>query len=292
MQQETIPLDQIQKWMQSVISHPEGIATGVDSPAAQEQIPVTSDRVEDVVTRSQSLSSLERLQIYGHAYYSRLVECLRDEFPAIAHALTEELFDAFAMGYLQHYPSQSYTLGQLGAKFPQFLSEVSPLILKSETSEIADFLVDLADLERTYSEVFDGPGVEDKPLLDPQSLREIPPEDWPNIRLVPVPCLRLKQYRYPIHEYITAVRHEESATIPALETTYLAITRREFIVRRVALSFVQFELLTQLATGKPLGESIEIALENTDADFDELANQLQSWFQDWTSWQFFAGIKK
>ena len=43
--------------------------------------------------RSQALTALERLAIYGHAYYARLLECLREEFPVLKHALGEELFD-------------------------------------------------------------------------------------------------------------------------------------------------------------------------------------------------------
>ena len=155
---DVFQLDQIQKWMQSVISHPEGVAAGLKSAEAQQQIPILPDSIEEVVTRSQSLTSLERLQVYGNAYYARLVECLQGEFPAVARAVGTETFDVLAMGYLQSYPSRSYTLAQLGANFPRFLAEIPLPTLTNQTEDFAAFLIDLATLERLYSEVFDRAG--------------------------------------------------------------------------------------------------------------------------------------
>lgn len=291
MHDEVFQLDQIQKWMQSVISHPEGVKAGVESTPAQEQIAVSPQSVEEVVTRSQSLSSLERLQIYANAYYTRLVECLRDEFPAVAHALGREAFDAYAVGYLQSYPSQSYTLGRLGENFPRFLAEI-PLQAPADAPEhFPAFIADLAALERCYSEVFDGPGSENQSPLSPEEFQNIPPDVWPAVRLVPVPSLRLASFRFPVHEYISGVRHEEGAEIPAPAETNLAINRRDFVVRRVPLNSVQFALLSNLAEGRPLGEAIERAWEQTGADDDDLASQLPIWFQEWAARRFFSRVE-
>ena len=284
-------LDQIQKWMQSVIMHPEGIRAGVESAEAHRQIPVSPETVEDVITRSQSLSSLERLAIYGNAYYARLVECLRDEFPATAHAMGPESFDAYAIGYLQSYPSQSYTLGLLGANFPRFLAEIPVQSPERKSEQFALFVADLSALERAYSEVFDGPGLEGGKVLSPDDLSLIAPDDWPDVKLVPAPSLRLMQFRFPVHEYVSGVRREESPELPAAEETNLAINRREFIVRRSALETGAFALLSNLVDGMPLGEAIAETCQNTDVDVEELAGKLQSWFQDWAGRQFFERVE-
>jgi hypothetical protein len=292
MTNDPLQLDQIQKWMQSVITHPEGVVAGVESPLAQGQIAVSPAGVEQVVERSKSLSSLERLQIYGNAYYTRLVECLRDEFPSLAYALGQKSFDAYAMGYLQSYPSQSYTLGQLGSNFPKFLAELPPRSADYPTQPPGSFLVDLARLERIYAEVVDGPGSEGLSPLSPDNLRTIPPEAWPGVKLIPVPSLRLARFGFPVHIYATSVRKAECPqTIPPPCDTSLAINRREFIVRRASLNPLQYELLGQLIAGEPLGQAISLALDNIEADFDELAGELQSWFQEWTTWQFFASVE-
>jgi hypothetical protein len=288
---ENLKLDQIQKWMQSVIMHPEGVVAGVKSPEAQREIPITPDAVHQVVEPSQSLSSVERLQIYGNAYYTRLVECLRDEFPALVHAMGPEEFEAYAMGYFQSYPSQSYTLARLGQSLPAFLEEVTPPLADEAASLRWRFFTELARLERVYAEVFDGPGSEGEPLLSPECLDRIPPEAWPEVRLVPVPSLRLAKFSFPVHEYITAVRREDSPEIPAPAETFLAINRREFVVRRTPLDRVQYELLSQLAAGQALGEAIRLALENTGADFDQFAGGLPTWFKAWTSAEFFSSAQ-
>ena len=119
-------LGQIQRWMQAAIMHPVGVEEGIASAEARRHIDIGPDEAETVVTRSRALTAMDRLAIYGYAYYARLLECMREEFPVLKHALGEEVFDAFAVGYLQQYPSRSYTLFQLAANFPQYLAETRP----------------------------------------------------------------------------------------------------------------------------------------------------------------------
>ena len=128
-------LDAVQRWMQAVIMHPDGVAAGLDSETARQHLDVPPEEVESVVSRSQALSSVERLSIYANAYYARLLECLGEEFPVLKQTLGEETFDAFAFGYLQMYPSRSYTLGKLGENFARFLAETRPV--EDTSDEIA-----------------------------------------------------------------------------------------------------------------------------------------------------------
>src|SRR5260370_10903967 len=199
-------LGHIQRWMQAVLMHPVGAAEGIGSSEARHCIDVGPGEAEQVITRSRALTALERLGIYGYAYYARLLECVREEFPVLMHALTQEVFDAFAVGYLQVYPSRSYTLLQLGANFPRYLAETRPEDGGGEGLPAAwpDFLIHLATLELTFNEVFDGPGAEGEHLLDADRLRTIPPERLLEARLASVPCLRLLALHYPGHQYLTA----------------------------------------------------------------------------------------
>ena len=119
-------LEQIRRWMQAVIVHPLGVEQGIASDDARQHVDVDAAGIERVVTRSKALSAVERLGIYGYAYYARLLECLKEEFPAVLHAVGEEAFDAFALGYLQKYPSRSYTLFELGANFPAISGRDAP----------------------------------------------------------------------------------------------------------------------------------------------------------------------
>ena len=211
--------------MQAVISHPEGVESGLDSPEPREHLSVASGDVEQVIAPSLAQSSVERLAIYANAYYARLLECLGEEFPILKQTLGDETFDAFAFGYLQTYPSRSYTLGKLGENFARFLDETRPDESEqeaaadeseSEAESVAlpigwpDFLVDLARLEWTFTQVFDGPGVEREPLLTAEQLQSVDPEKWPSAKLEVVPCFRLIALRFPVNAYYAAMRRGES----------------------------------------------------------------------------------
>jgi hypothetical protein len=281
-------LDVIQRWMQSVIMHPDGVAAGVASNPARRIVDVNPGDVEKLLTRSNALTALERLQIYGSAYYARLLECLREEYPVLVHALGEETFDAFAFGYLQKYPSRSYTLNQLGADFPHFLAETRP---EGEKGTWPEFLVDLATLEWTFSEVFDDPGVEGEPLLDASQLQAIPFERWTEARLIPVPCLRSLTLRFPAHRYYSAVRRQEEVGPPEPAPTFLAITRREYVVRHYPLEQTAFALLQQILAGRKIGDAINAVAATAEIDLDLLALKLQEWFRYWTAEGFFRSVE-
>jgi hypothetical protein len=288
-------LDQIQRWLQAVIMHPDGVSAGIESGEARSEIDVTPDRIEQIVDPSKRRSSIERIEVYANAYYARLLECLRDEFPALLYAVGDEVFDGLAIGYLQAYPSTSYTLSELSRHFPQFLEETRPRDEGDEGPSWPDFMIDLARLERTYSEVFDGPGAERLKLLGVRDVEAVPPDEWPSARLVPVPCLRLLALRYPVQEYATGVRKKEEPPFPDPEPTWLAVSRVNYVVRRWTLSRIQYDLLNSLLTGTTVGEAIEQAARSAAASgqtFEQLATDLRDWFQEWSAAGFFQAIDR
>ena len=287
---EPCNLDRIQQWMQSVITHPDGIIGGIESDGARQQIDVSAGEIEQVINPSRALTSIERLEIYGNAYYARLLECLRDEYPALVHALGEETFSGFAFGYLQAYPSTSYTLFHLGKHFPRYLEQTKPDDETGDEPSWPELMIDLARLDRIYSEVFDGPGDEGEPLLTPADLASVPPEMLADIRLVPARSLRLESFRFPVHEYASAVRRNAEVELPAAHLTHLAISRRDFVVRRRALSGAQYKLLAAILEGAPLGEAIQAAAEASEIQVDQLAENLADWFAEWAADRFFRTI--
>src|SRR6185436_7549247 len=139
-------LEELQRWLQEAI-------TGPSQPADVASI-------DDIVLPSTKQTSAERLAVYSTAYYLRLVDCLREFFPCLRYAMGEEIFDDFALAYLQQHPSQSYTLHRLADRFGEFLRESRPT--SSETqSHWTEFFVDLARLEHAIEVVFDSEGSEE-----------------------------------------------------------------------------------------------------------------------------------
>lgn len=143
--QEPDSLHSIQHWLQQVITHPDGVRAGIASTDGLFQ-DVTPFAVERAILPSSEMSSIDRLGIYGRAYFGRLLECLRAQYPALRQAAGEEAFDGLAFGYLVAHPSSQYTLSNLGDSFEAYLAATRPSRSdESDASEpdFADFLIDL-----------------------------------------------------------------------------------------------------------------------------------------------------
>lgn len=286
-------LEAVQRWMQSVIVHVDGVAAGIESSAAQAAIRTAPAEIEQLICRSQAQTSLERLSVYSNAYWARLLEVLTGDYPALAHALGDDVFIGMGHAYLQEHPPHSYTLSELGQSFPEYLAHSRPPNENEDGSpDWADFLIDLARLERIYSEVFDGPGIEGQTTLQPADLNDVSPDEWLAMRLISAPCLRVASFRFPVHEYATAVRQQSNPDLPAAQPTSLAITRRDFVVRRVALESDEFEVLTDLIAGQGIGNALERSLATSNRTIDELAADVRRWFRNWSAAGYFVGMQR
>lgn len=286
-------LTALQRWLQAVVSHPGGSQAGAESDeAAAEQL----GDIDAVIAPSSKQTSAERVDVYAHGYWARLLDCVREDYPTLRSALGDDAFDAFAVGYLQTYPSQSYTLGKLGARFPQYLEETSPQGDGSDAWLVP--LIELAQMERAVSDIFDAPGGETLGYLTPEDLAAIEPARRATLRLTPLPTFRLLRFRSEVNDYFTALRGStEPMEVPLadLGETYLALSRREFVVRRHPISREQFELLTSLAAGASLGESLGALAEANQLQHgraDGISPELVArWFTDWSRAGFFQGLK-
>jgi hypothetical protein len=283
-------LAQIQRWFLEAISHPSGVQAGNATIDASTHLTFAEDHITDLVTASKKLTAWERLGIYNQAYFARLLECMQEEYPMVRHTVGDDLFHDFALSYLQQHPPSSYSLYHLGTHFPKFLLAQRPV--KSLSSEIdwADFIIDLADYEWQLNEVFDGPGMEMLSPLDLTRLANQQSHELPLLRFRPVSCLRLLEYRFPVHRYFSAIRNSQVTDPPTANPTHLAITRRNYKVEHYEMCRPAWMLLTQLVAGATLGESMEHLLSN-EQDHPELENRIFEWFRDWMSLGFFASCE-
>lgn len=293
-------LRRLQRWFQAVVTHPAGVSEGLESPEARALLPIAPEQVDSVVTSSRAMSPAERMSVYANAYYARLLECLGDVYPMMKRALGDETFEAFAYDYLQHFPSTTYTLNDLGKSFPDYLEQSRPseedaAIDASEDLDGSwpDFLIDLARLEWGIYDVFDGEGVEGQSLLQTSNLSEIPESRWEDLQFRFVPCFRLLATRFPVNDYFTLLRNsepEEEVPFPEPVDSFIALTRRDYVVRRYSVSELEFHLLQSLHQGASLGEAIERLTSSREVQMDSLAKSLQLWFRNWTGEGFFHSV--
>jgi hypothetical protein len=294
-------LDVVQRWFQAVVTHPDGVAGGLASPAANRFVPLDRDGLERLVRRSSRLTAEQRLSIYANAYYARLLECLADCFPVLRRVLGAEVFAGFAFDYLQRYPSRSYTLDRLAESFPRFLEETRPDRPAPGEAAWPDFLVDLATLELAIAQVFDGPGAEGEPLLTPAELGPLRADGrFAAARLKAVPCLRLLRFRYPVNAFYTAARAPagrpgrevpaEELPFPEPAVEHVALSRADFVVRRHELSPLEHAILAALLGGASVGEAIAAGAAGSDLADDDLAARLDATFRRWTAAGFFSAL--
>ncbi|MDB5389931.1 MAG: hypothetical protein JWM11_5577 [Planctomycetaceae bacterium] len=271
--------------MQSVLQHPAGTDALSTGP----------QQISGIIDASSKQSSEERLQVYCNAYFARLLDCLREEFGTLTRFLGQEVFDELAVTYLNQYPSRSYTLSQLGADFPRFLAESRDKFSDPEETDSngspawVQFLIDVATLERVQSEVFDGPGTEGLRLISPEDLKRISPDNWSHTRLEPAPCLRLLALEYSAQDYIKASRLDPEAPLPDPQPTWLAITRRQYVLRRIPLEKQEFQVLRHLLDGATLGQALEVLDVQTE-NLEHLVHDIERWFQSWTLEGFFISV--
>lgn len=234
MSDERLPLNSLQGWMQNALVFPGQVAR---------------DEAEHFLDPSVRLTGIQRLAIYQRSYYLRLLKCMREQFPALCHALGEDLFNDFAREYLQAYPSRSYTLYDLGGRFPRYLDETRPD--RDEAAESreswVDFMVDLARFEWQVFGMFDAPGHEGKPFAD---------DDVPDNRLRLQPCFALGDYRFPVAWYYHEVRKGSKPQFPPQERQMVALVRKDYLTHTLPLTAPHYTFLKALDGGMSVAEAL------------------------------------
>ncbi len=249
----------MQSWMQEALAFPQS---------------TSSQQLEQLLEPSSRLSGTQRLAIYQRSYYLRLLKCMREQFPALCHALGEELFNDFAYQYLQALPSVSYTLYELGRRFPGYLEANRPDAGQPDEQRESwvDFMVDLARYEFQLFAMFDAPGHEGKPFAS---------VDTADNRLLLQPCFALGNYRFPVAWYYHEVRKRNDAGFPHLERSPVALVRKDYLTHTFPLSIPEYTFLLALEAN----QNIETALEMVAGKLELPMNQVSS------SWSKPNGIR-
>jgi hypothetical protein len=252
MSQAPVRLAELQTWMMHAIESARGDAAVI----------------ADCVLPSRNQSSSQRLAVYQHGYLARLQECLRDSFPVLLAALGRETFDQFAAEYVQRHPPASYSLNHLADRFVEHLIVTRPNDISAPGWP--DFIIGLAHLEHTIEQVFDGPGSEDLPPIDLTALLNVPAH---RLQLVPDRSLRLLSFSFPINDYYSAVKSGESSPWPQAGASWLAVMRRNYIVRRIPLEQAEHQLLSALIVGQSLADVL--------AASSAITGEVADWFIAW-----------
>ena len=276
-----VRLQRLQTWFATVSMHPGGVGAGALDANRSLGLPV-DDGVDRLVTPGPMLSASERLQIYNDGYFARLIECLADDYPALAYALGEEAFSSLAREYIEQKPSGSPSLNAYGRGMAEFCH--------GRPEPWAAFASDLSRLEWALVEAVHAPL---SAGLAPDALSSIPASRWHTARLVPSLTLRVLRFDYPVNEYFQAFRGERAPVIPEPRASATAVYRRGLTLWRMDLAAAAALLLQDLVAGVPLASAVS-ALERRTCDpaaRDGLVQALPAWLATWVSSGFFLAIE-
>jgi hypothetical protein len=231
---------------------------------------------------SPRLTAAAGLAIYQRGYLLRIAGCMREQFPALAHALGQPLFDDFVADYIRERPPESHTLYDLGRRFPAWLAGSRPDrdLPPARREPWIDFMIDLARFERQVFALFDAPGHEGSPFAG---------HDTPDERLRLQPCFDLGAYDFPVPAYYHSVRDGLETPLPPAGRTFAALVRSDYITRTVPLTEPQHLFLEAMSGGADVQGAAEAAAGRLGT---AAAALIRSWHvsgqrRRWIDWGFF-----
>jgi hypothetical protein len=258
-----------QEWFAAIVSTPQ------DEPA-----PVDERSAARLITASAQLSSLERIDIYRRGYHARLIECLLDDYPVLAHALGEQAFEALSRRYIARHPSSSPSLNHFGRHMADFC--------RTEPLPEPGFAADLATLEWAIVLAIHAPT---SGVVGFEDLGQVPSERWPGARFAVNPSLRILPLGYPANAYLQAYRQGKPTALPAARPTSVAVYRTGRSVWRLELEPTLVTLIESLAGGATLEAGLaEVQALLEGEPEQEIARKISHCFQHSVSSGLFSKI--
>jgi hypothetical protein len=233
----------------------------------------------DYLRGDARLGGLQRLEIYARQYWFRLLDCLYDDFPALRALLGGKRFMRLCENYLAAHPSTSWTLRDLGARLPAFITDPAAR--------------DVARVEWAQALAFD------EALLPAVPAEVLAAKDPAELRLALQPCALLLRLDHAADLFIMALgketsdsRSTASQSIPGRpaktatkrrprlekEDVHLVVHRQDCRLYLKRLEPEPWRLLAALRDGLPLARALELALEGVDAAARDWPAEVRRWF--------------
>jgi hypothetical protein len=289
----TRDLKALQRAMAAVILRP--LNAGIRTQRRWGDGRSTAAVVSEFIKPNDSLTSLDRIEIYNRMYWFRVLDCLYDDCPGLRAVLGTRRFMRLAEAYLAKYPSNSFTLRNLCRRLPQFIRE-QPRFTAPHTA----LALDMARFEWAQVEAFDGPAL---PALEPGDIGTRNPA---RMLLRLQPYLSLLALKHAVDDFFIAVKksglRSDASNAPngrsAVEAPprlarprrariYVAVHRHDNQVYFKRLEPAAYRLLSALQQGRTLAEACAFALP-PGASSSAWQLKIQSWFQNWAKLGWFC----
>ena len=207
-----------------------------------------------------------RIQVYLDAYYLRLRDVLREDFPRVAALIGLEQFDEIVRSYLQAFPSRWWSVRYLGQSMSDFLRH---------RKDSPKCLVDLADLEWARIEVFDAPDAESATVSE---LVSVPPDAWPALRFTAIPAIQTLRAEYPVHRLWSG---DESLDVAAAKTSIRIWRANDCRVFHAPMDERESAAIQKMISGEPFASICETFADLPEKEAaQEATGLLARWIED------------
>ncbi len=246
---------------------------------------------DEIIKPNDRLTSFERLEIYNRVYWFRILDGMYEDFPAVQAIIGQRKFHRLITAYLAEFPSESYTLRDLGSRFPQFVKAHPELV---EPHPL--LALEAARFEWAQVIAFDD---EARPPLALDAALDTNPSE---LRLGLQPYLSLLELAYPMDDFLLAVNQRERLRAgasnvvseqaerpklplvrrPCPEKIWVAVHRQENCLYYKRLNPAAFAILTALRDGHTLAEACDFGAAAAPEGLD-LVGAIREWFHDWAA---------
>ena len=253
---------------------------------------------EAIIKPNDRLTSFERLEIYNRQYWFRILDCFYDDYPGLRAVLGDRKFERLARAYLAQYPSESFSLRNLGRRVEGFL-RAEP----KWTAPHQRLALDMVRIEWANIVAFD------EGAKPPIHVDDLLGRDPSKVRLALQPYITLLEVRYPVDDLLIAAKkgddrlRSEASNAVALQhkrarrisfrglkpqQLYIAVHRMENSVYYKSLTCEQFAILQALQQGASIEKACAFLSKRRAPAGKNWASELQHWFKEWTSFGWFC----
>ncbi len=257
-------LQSLQSLLYRLITARDGVTARLQSESA---LPAAG--IEAVIRGDDRLGAVQRVEIYATAYFHRLLDCLKEDFPATLAALGSENFQQLIADYLAEFPPSEPSIFYAGRYLADFMG-------RHGIARERPFAEDLARLERTTIEVFHAP---DASPLEGILMQSIPPERWAAFELQLHPAVVLLEVKWKVTEVLRAVNDAREWSVPVPEVATVIVFRQNARVYFRELEPAERPALALASRPVRFAEVCEAIANGSDAD--DPASEINRLFQRW-----------
>ncbi|MEI6398062.1 MAG: DUF692 family multinuclear iron-containing protein [Pseudomonadota bacterium] len=261
--------------------------------AALFSLAIDSDGVAPEDSRLQTLAAnapvpkLLGTRVYNNAYFSRLRDVLRDEFPTLAGVTTDDGFTEIAASYLATYAPSDADIGLLGKNLSQHLDSAEIPSVDFGVSMSA--LADIARLDRARAEAFTH---ESSIAAIPVAvLAELTPDQWEYISFQFSPTANVLNCQNAIAQVWAAINKNEPAVKPGANGQTIIVWRTGEHSEHKVMSDGEALLFSQMHTGTSFAQATKKLSETLHESLEDTSSKTIAYMMAWFDMGIITGVR-